>query len=99
MNLAADVREPRRGLPRAVCGGMLIVIALYLTINFAYVRALGAGGVAASPLVAADLAQRILGGAGEAFLSVAIFLSAARFVNPTILPPPRRHPAMTRDTP
>jgi APA family basic amino acid/polyamine antiporter len=97
MNLAADVREPRRMLPRAVCAGMLIVVALYLLINLAYVRALGAGGVAASPLVAADLARRVLGGSGEAFVSVAIFLSAAGFVNATMLHLPRSYLAMAED--
>jgi APA family basic amino acid/polyamine antiporter len=97
MNLAADVREPRRGLPRAVCAGMLIVTALYLTINVAYVRALGARGVAASPLVAADLARSVLGGAGEAFVSIAIFLSAAGFVNATMLHLPRSYLAMAED--
>ena len=97
MNLAADVREPRRGLPRAVCAGMLIVTALYLSINLAYVRALGPGGVAASPLVAADLARRVLGGPGEAFVSIAIFLSAAGFVNATMLHLPRSYLAMAED--
>jgi len=97
MNLAADVRQPRRGLPRAVCAGMLVVTALYLSINFAYVRTLGAAGVAASPLVAADLARRVLGGAGEAFVSIAIFLSAAGFVNATMLHLPRSYLAMAED--
>jgi APA family basic amino acid/polyamine antiporter len=97
MNLAADVREPRRGLPRAVCAGMLIVVALYLSINLAYIRALGTGGVATSPLVAADLARRVLGGAGEAFVSIAIFLSAAGFVNATMLHLPRSYMAMAED--
>lgn len=97
MNLAADVRQPRRGLPRAVCAGMLIVTALYLSINFAYVRGLGAPGVAASPLVAADLARHVLGGAGEAFVSIAIFLSAAGFVNATMLHLPRSYLAMAED--
>ena len=97
MNLAADVRQPRRGLPRAVCAGMLVVTALYLSINLAYVRTLGAAGVAASPLVAADLARRVLGGAGEAFVSIAIFLSAAGFVNATMLHLPRSYLAMAED--
>lgn len=97
MNLAEDVRQPRRGLPRAVCAGMLIVTALYLSINLAYVRALGASGIAASPLVAADLARRVLGGVGEALVSIAIFLSAAGFVNATMLHLPRSYLAMAED--
>jgi APA family basic amino acid/polyamine antiporter len=97
MNLAGDIRSPRRNLPRAVFGGMAIVTALYLAINFAYVRALGHGGVSGSPLVAADLARAALGPAGERFVSLAIFLSAAGFVNATILHMPRGYLAMARD--
>lgn len=97
MNLAGDVREARRGLPRAVTTGMLVVAALYLSINVAYVRGLGVEGVAASPLVAADLARRALGGAGEAFVSLAIFVSAAGFVNATVLHVPRTYLAMAED--
>ncbi len=97
MNLAGDVREARRRLPWGICGGMAIVAALYLGMNGAYLRALGAEGVARSPLVAADLARSVLGGAGEALVSLAIFLSAAGFVNATILHIPRGYLAMAQD--
>lgn len=97
MNLAGDVRDARRNLPRAVLLGIGIVTALYLSINAAYVRALGAEAVAASPLVAADLARRVIGSGGETFVSLAIFLSAAGFVNATILHVPRTYVAMAED--
>ena len=97
MNLAGDVREARRKIPLGICGGMIIVTALYLAINVAYVRALGVEGVSGSPLVAADLARAALGGFGEAFISLAIFLSAAGFVNATILHVPRGYIPMAHD--
>ncbi len=97
MNLAGDVREPQRNLPRAVTGGVIVIVALYLGINGAYERVLGLSGVAASPLVAAALARATLGPVGEAVVSVAIFLSAAGFVNATILQMPRSYYAMAED--
>jgi basic amino acid/polyamine antiporter, APA family len=97
MNLAGDVREPQRNLPRAVTGGVLVIIALYFGINAAYERVLGLSGVAASPLVAAALARATLGPVGEVVVSVAIFLSAAGFVNATILQMPRSYYAMAED--
>ena len=97
MNLAGDVRDARVKLPRAVLLGIGIVAALYLSINAAYVRALGTEAVAASPLVAADLARRAVGRGGETFVSLAIFLSAAGFVNATILHVPRTYVAMAED--
>ncbi len=97
MNLGADVKDARKRFPLAVTGGMLCVIALYLLINIAYQRALGTEGVAGSKLVAAALSRATFGPSGEALVSVAIFLSAAGFVNATILQMPRSFYAMAED--
>jgi APA family basic amino acid/polyamine antiporter len=53
--------------------------------------------VAGSKLVAAALSRAIFGPSGEAVVSVAIFLSAAGFVNATILQMPRSFYAMAED--
>ena len=97
MNLGGDVRRARRNLPLAICGGMAIVVALYLLINAAYHAALGVGGIAQSRLVAAALARATLGASGEAVVSLLIFLSAAGFVNATIIQMPRSYYAMAED--
>ena len=97
MNLGADVRDARRRFPLAVTAGMLTVVALYLVLNFAYQRTLGVGGVAESNLVAAALARASLGATGEAVVSALIFLSAAGFVNATVLQMPRSYYAMAED--
>ena len=97
MNLGADVKDARKRFPLAVTGGMLCVVALYLLINIAYQRALGTPGVAGSKLVAAALSRATFGPSGEAVVSVAIFLSAAGFVNATILQMPRSFYAMAQD--
>jgi len=97
MNLGGDVRDARKNLPRAVTAGMVIVVSLYLLINLAYQRALGTAGIAGSTLVAAELARAILGPVGESVVSLAIFLSAAGFVNATILQVPRSYYAMAED--
>jgi APA family basic amino acid/polyamine antiporter len=97
MNLGADVKDARRRFPLAVTAGMLAVVALYLVLNYAYERTLGIEGVAGSRLVAAALARASLGPAGEGAVSVAIFLSAAGFVNATVLQMPRSFYAMAQD--
>lgn len=97
MNLGADVRDARRVFPRAVTAGMLAVVGLYLVVNVAYVRTLGVAGVAASPLVAAALAGAVFGPFGSKVVSVLIFLSAAGFVNATVLQMPRSFYAMAED--
>jgi APA family basic amino acid/polyamine antiporter len=97
MNLGADVKDARRGFPLAVTVGMLCVVALYLLINLAYQRTLGMEAVADSRLVAAALSRAVFGPSGEAVVSIAIFLSAAGFVNATILQMPRSLYAMAED--
>ncbi|HEX5042321.1 MAG TPA: APC family permease [Candidatus Polarisedimenticolaceae bacterium] len=97
LNLAADVRGARRSLPLGIVGGMLAVTAAYLTLNAAYHHVLGVPGIAGATLVAADLARACLGPTGEAVISIAIFLSAAGFVNATILQLPRSYLAMAGD--
>lgn len=42
--VAAEVREPRRNLPRALVAGVLGVVVLYLGANWVYLRGLGPAG-------------------------------------------------------
>ncbi len=97
INLGADLKDARRSFPLAIAGGMLTVVALYLLLNLAYQRVLGAGGIAASGLVAAALAGRLLGPTGSTLISIAVFVSAAGFVNATIVQMPRTFYAMAED--
>lgn len=97
MNLGADLKDARRWFPLAITAGMLTVVALYLLLNLAYQQVLGTAGVAASKLVAATLSRATFGAAGEVLVSLAVFLSAAGFVNATILQMPRSFHAMAKD--
>jgi basic amino acid/polyamine antiporter, APA family len=97
MNLGGDLKDARRRFPLAITGGMLTVIGLYLLINFSYEHVLGIRGVANAPRVAATLSQVAFGRPGEIIVSVAVFLSAAGFVNATILQMPRSLYAMAQD--
>ena len=97
MNLGADLKDARRRFPLAITAGMLTVVALYLLLNFAYQSVLGTSGIASSKLVAAALSRATFGPYGEALISVAVFLSAAGFVNATIIHMPRSFYAMAQD--
>ena len=97
MNLGADLKNAKRRFPIAIAGGMLTVIALYLLLNVAYQHTLGIDGIARSDLAAAALARAIFGPTGEMLISIAVFLSAAGFVNATILQMPRIYYAMAED--
>src|SRR5229473_1595559 len=62
--VASEIREPQRNLPRALIGGSLAVMAIYLLANAAYFYVLTPQEVATSNRVAADMMRRILGNAG-----------------------------------
>ncbi len=97
MNLGADLKEARRRFPLAITAGMVTVVGLYFLLNFAYQRVLGISGIAGSKLVAAALSRATFGPSGEVLISVAVFLSAAGFVNATILQMPRSFYAIAQD--
>jgi APA family basic amino acid/polyamine antiporter len=70
---------------------------LYLLLNLAYQRVLGIDGIARSTLAAAALARATFGPSGEILISIAVFLSAAGFVNATVIQMPRSYYAMAQD--
>ena len=97
MNLGADLKDARRRFALAISAGMITVISLYLLLNIAYYTVLGTAGIANSTLVAATLSRATFGSAGETVISLAVFLSAAGFVNAAILQMPRSFHAMAAD--
>jgi APA family basic amino acid/polyamine antiporter len=95
--VASEVREPQRNLPRALIGGTLGVIAIYLLANAAYFHVLSRSEVAASPRVAADMMGRILGSAGAHAVSIAAMISIFAALNGSILSGARVPYAAARD--
>ena len=72
---AGEVKDPQRTLPRAIIGGTLAVIAIYLAANLAYLYVSPIERLARSPLIAADTMQAIIGRFGVAFVSVVVTVS------------------------
>lgn len=87
----------RRDVARALLLGIGIITALYLLVNWAYLRALGLPGIAGSEAVAADLMQRSLGERGSQFVSVLVAISALTSANATIFTGARTSYAVGRD--
>jgi APA family basic amino acid/polyamine antiporter len=84
-NLAGEVSEPQRTLPRALVLGMLIVIAAYALVNVAYLAALGHAGLAASQAPAADVMDRVFGPLGGKLIALGIAISTLGFCNITLV--------------
>jgi amino acid transporter len=70
-----EVTDPQRTLPRAIIGGTLIIVSLYLAANLAYLYANPIDRLAQSPLIAADTMQASLGRLGVTLVSVVVTIS------------------------
>jgi amino acid transporter len=94
---AGEVSNPSRTLPRAIVGGTLAIIAIYIAANAAYLHVNGIEGMAASKLVAADTMQALVGRFGGAFISVVVMLSTLGTLAGVMLTAPRIFFAMADD--
>ena len=94
---AGEVKDPARNLPRALIGGTLVVVAIYLAANVAYLAVLPIEQIRVSKLVAADVAQAVLGPAGVAFVSVTVMISTFGTLNTVLFTSPRVFFAMADD--
>lgn len=82
--VAAEVRDPRRNISRALLLGILAVGAIYLAVTLAFVWGLGFRGLAASQAVAADIMRLRIGPAGGAVISLLVIVSCLGSINGTI---------------
>jgi APA family basic amino acid/polyamine antiporter len=95
--VAGELRDPERTLPRALVLGVLIVVAVYLGANVAYLRTLGVVGLAASTAPAADTMAVAAGSAGRRLIAAGIAASTFGFLDLVILVSPRVYQAMAQD--
>jgi amino acid transporter len=94
---AGEINEPARTLPKAIVGGTLAIIAIYLAANGAYLYVNGIERMAHSTLVAADTMQTLVGTLGTAFISVVVMLSTLGTLTGIMLTAPRIFYAMAND--
>ncbi len=95
--VAGEVRDPQRNIPRALITGTLGVIAIYLLANIAYLAVMPVSQMRTSPLVAADVAQRLLGEPGVAFVGITVMVSTFGTLTGSLLTAPRVFFAMADD--
>ena len=102
---AGEVRDPGRNLPRALIGGMLVVLTIYLLVSFAYVYALPVEQIITSNStahpnalpVATKAVQTFLGPLGSRLISIIFIVSTVGALNGGILTAARVPYAMARD--
>jgi basic amino acid/polyamine antiporter, APA family len=97
INFGSDIKKPGRNIPRAIFMGIFIIIVLYLSINYAYVRVIGLDQLRNTRGIAAVMAAHVFGDAAGKILSVLLFLSVLAYVNVLLMSNPRVMYAMAED--
>lgn len=95
--VAPLVRDPERTLPRAIVGGVVGVIAVYLALAWSYERVLGLERLAADQGFATTLGLHVFGPRGGAALSAGLAVSALGWLVVTIFGSPWLYVAMSRE--
>lgn len=97
--ISAEVKEPEKNIPLALFWGVIIVMALYLLINFLYVFSIPLEQIQTAPedIVALTLMQKITGIAGEFIIAVIIIISACGSANGLVMTGARVYYQMAKD--
>ena len=99
INFGAEVHQPAKNIPRGIFYGITIIILLYLTINYAYIKVIGFETLhlPETKNIAAIMASKIFGINAERVLSGFLFLSVLAYVNVLLMSNPRVMFAMSED--
>ena len=92
-----EVREPGRDIPRALFGGVLSIIAIYLLVNLAFLSVLPMARLAGEPFAAGAAAQTIFGQQGESVIRVLMIIAMLSSINANNLMASRVLFGMSRD--
>jgi len=100
--LGGEIKNVQRNLPLSLMIGTLVVVGVYLLINFTYLYVLPIDKMVAvyqskNQIAAVAVMQYLLGNGGALFISLLILVTTLGSTNSTILPPPRLYYAMAKD--
>jgi basic amino acid/polyamine antiporter, APA family len=95
--VSAELRDPRRDLPRGLLLGVAGVVILYLAVNAVCIAVLGARGLAATNTPASDVMRLALGDTGARLIAAGIAISTVGFLAQGMLTAPRVYYAMAQD--
>ena len=87
--IAGEMKNPGKDLPKAIVGGLSMVMAVYLVINLAYLWVAPASELAQASAPAAVVATKIFGPMGGKFITVGIIISVFGGLNGYLLTGPR----------
>lgn len=74
-NIAGELKNPSRDLPRAIAGGLFGIMIIYLLVNFVFLHTLPINAIAGNETTAMDVADKIFGHLGGKLITIGILVS------------------------
>jgi APA family basic amino acid/polyamine antiporter len=72
---SGEIKDPQRNIPRALVGGILILMAIYVLVNVAYLHALTIDEMKGTTRIAERAATALMGPAGATFIALTVVVS------------------------
>jgi APA family basic amino acid/polyamine antiporter len=94
---AGEVRDPRRTLPIAFTGGVLVVTAIYLLVSFSFVAVVPLDQIQSNTAFVAQFGQALFGAAGGRVLSACVVICVMGGLMVLSMAVPRVTYALARD--
>jgi amino acid transporter len=95
--LSAEMRNVQRNMIRVLVYATALLVALYVSVNAAFLSIFGLEGLRATNAVGADMMRLVAGDAGAMVLSVIVAAAALSTLNATIFTGARVYYALARD--
>ncbi|MBN1789722.1 MAG: amino acid permease [Bacteroidales bacterium] len=100
--LGGEIHHPNKNIPRALFGGMAVIITTYLLVNFTYLYVLPMDDMmdvyhSRNEIAGVTVIRHFAGHTGALILSLLILVTTLGCTNSTIIMPPRIYQVMAKD--
>ncbi len=98
--VTGEIKNPKRNVPIAIITGVLLVMIMYVLVNFAYMKTLSLDELASvdeNNIAASLVAEKIIGHTGTILISILIMFSTLGALNAVIFFYPRLYYKMARE--
>ncbi|CAN2041062.1 Amino acid permease [Candidatus Magnetomoraceae bacterium gMMP-15] len=95
--LGGEIKNPKKNIPFALITGTIVVMCLYLCLNFVYISALSVNEMSGAVEIGSKTAVSLFGENISRFFGVAIAVSILSVLSAMIMTGPRVYYAMSKD--
>src|SRR4029453_1064221 len=92
-----EIRDPGRQLPRSIFRGLWLIIAIYLSLNIAFIPVVPIARMANDPFVGATVARWVFGARGDSIIRGLMIVSVLGTANAILIQCPRILHGMSGD--